>query len=1543
MLVLVATLTRGFRARAVVLGPHIVNHRAPAPSLAAAAHLSTKAGACEISPASHGTEPLDNFEDIGGLDARLVRALRDANYRTPTTIQAHAMPLLVRGDDVMASAQTGSGKTLMFLLPLIQRLLSDSARARSSSAIAPCALVLSPTRELAAQIADVASQLATPAGLRVVLATGGADMRAQRRELAQGCDLLVGTPGRVLQWADERVISLRSCAEVVVDEADRMLDLGFEPQLRRMARLLGSQPSTGSGSDRHTILCSATFPSEVQRLASDFLRPDYYFIAAGRVGATHSRIEQRLIWEDGGEAKRRSAALKEVKAFLSSSRASTKEDGQSLRPSGPPRALVFVNTKEAADRMGEALQGVTGGVRVVHGDKEQSARNRALADFRDGRCSTLVATDVAARGLDVPGVGLVVQCDMPRDADTFVHRIGRTGRAGASGRAVAVVDARALGLSSRLVEILGEAAQPVPAWLAGMSHIATARKLDEEGAIAAGGGGSGFASVVANDVAEQADGDSAEGSSEFSAQDFRSRAADGSWGSARDTSFRSFDEEAYGGTTGEVITEALPLPAADSMDAIADSTTSPASDSDSGEPSQAAQPTMDLRYELTRAPLSGELRKVLREVAGSDKMPTTSIPDKRVLAALSRRQRHMPQARFEYLGLFPFSAVAESLSSSSRDGGGSPTSDADGGTTLPRLLMVAEKPSIAKAVAEALSGKRGPRQRRGISRALPVYEFTTDGFAPEHGQRCVATVTSVVGHVFSLAFAEEGVRRDDPSSYFTADVTKKEEGTTAKLRVVDHLRALAADADHLVLWLDCDAEGENIAHEVIGVTRRAMELAAARRAVESGAVPQPAAQSAVDIGMEADLNLGADSERDPEANVAMRRVHRAIFSAITPDALSAAFRALGRPEAVPDPLLSRSVDARQELDLRVGVAMTRLLTWRCVGAARRHFAPATKLVSYGPCQTPTLHFCVERAKEIERFEPKPFWSVAVEVAVERSKLQLCWLPDGGEINGDEGKDECRGLGEEGSGAEEDFYMSPAPASTFSEIAARRAVERVNATGLLRVASVSEAHESRRPPEGLNTVRLLVAGSKAMGMSPKQVMKTAEALYSQGLISYPRTETTKYDPTGFDARRLLSEHASHPEWGKTAAHLLRTKYKSSGRPPTTGRDAGDHPPITPTGRAATREQVGGGAAWRVYEFVARTFIGSLADELTFTRRKVLFELDDGRMGGGGGGSGRGGGSRGGEPAELFVHEDTQVDSLGFGGACHWVLRDINAVGKDDALPRFRPGDTARVAHASMRRQQTQPPRFLQEHELIERMDAHRIGTDASMAVHVSNIVDRSFVVVCDETGVPLRPPRPPRPGSKPLPRQVGRYMVPTPLGIQLIALFGDGRDLATARTDGGVGGGDNDVDNEPDDAPSPALLSLPAIRARMEAEVKQIARGELSKEEALEANLAWFQARYHELEASLSRHRVEHFGRGLEPIGPALKRWRRTGVFKDAQEQPKARSAGSGGSKRSPRSGRPGSTARAPGQRRNFHSGKAPAGRGRGRGRGRGPSGGGMKP
>ena len=1362
----------------------------------------------EISPSNHETVALQDFTSSSSLDPRLLQALQAQGIVTPTPIQAHGIPLLQKGYDVMASSRTGSGKTLLFALPICERLLIDSTPANNNNTNTnnnnrgPSALILNPTRELALQTASsiqqLTSQIRQPP-IKVALATGGASVQQQRQQVQQ-CDILVATPGRLLQFLDDRSLSLKGVQEVICDESDRMVDLGFEPQLRRIAQTL----SRNNSQERRTVLCSATFPPEVQRVAADFLKADYYFFADGKVGATHTGIQQKLLWVDGPTTKR-NVAIQEIQAFRNSN-----ENKQQ------PQVIVFCNTKDEAENIGKGVQQTIKGsrVRVVTGDKTQEERNRFLDSFRKGQVDILVATDVAARGLDVPTIGLVVQVDTPRDVDTFVHRVGRTGRAGAKGRAVALVDGRSMGVAPDLVELLEEAEQDVPAWLLGMSHVSRARALEEQGAIAAGGGTLGGGSYSSTGGQSESTSDDT-----FSQQDFRSSADAGSWGAERDTSYHDFDDDAYKSLDADSV----------SMDVLEDEsisaadTESTALSSDDVEMLDDQDTLISSSTPFKRQQPSRKLRETLKLLSGSEEIGDIDEPHANILRKLSERGSDQ-LTRFEYLGMFPFEGVSDFLMSKGKN------EQASGdGNTIPTVLMVAEKPSIAKAIADALSGPRGPRQKRGISRALPVFEFNSNRFSPaqnidEAGEGknympCKIIVTSVVGHVFSLGFdqQENQGKNKDPAEYFRMPVVKQEEGSTGKLRVVDHLRALAADCDHLCLWLDCDAEGENIAHEVMGVTRRAMEQKVAR-------------------------DMQANPDTAPQ-----RRVHRAQFSAITQEALRDAFENLVEPDAA----LSQSVDARQELDLRVGVALTRLLTWRCVGLARSKFSTTTKFISYGPCQTPALSFCVDRAAEIKNFVPEEYWKVDLTARASENKgdgpLKLRWIPPSGSSVATSRGGGRRG--DKGEKVEESASFDKEAAQNIAKLASKP-------DAYATVVKVESDSEKINAPYGLNTVALLAAGSKAMGMSPKKVMQVAEKLYSAGLLSYPRTETTRYDPKGFDVRAVLREHASHPQWGKTAQFLLKTKYASSGRPPLRGKDAGDHPPITCL-KSATREQVGGGSEWRVYEFVVRTFLGSLSDELVFTRQIAELEIGEDKL-------------------EI---EQIQVDSVGFAGVCNWVLRDIGAdsKGKNGEIKKplvFREGMQLPIARANTERKRTRPPPFLLEHELIELMDSNRIGTDASMATHVTNIVDRGYVLLCDETGSPLRQWRPPRPGQQQPPRQIGRYMVPTSLGISLINLFKDH-------------GGSLDETKE-----SPSLLARPQIRAQMEEEVKQIANGKLGKDECVTQNLAWFQARYNELEESLSRQRINEFAKSLSPTNMSLKYWRKLGVF----EEPRPKSPGQGNKK-----------------------------------------------
>ena len=995
----------------------------------------------EISPNNHGTKPLEKYTSDTEIHPLVARCLEKLGIDTPTPIQAYGIPLLRQGLDVMGSAATGTGKTIFFSVPLVENLLMKQPKGPG-----PRALILNPTRELALQTAAAIRDL-TDDKLKVALATGGASVSQQRKHIGNS-EVIVATPGRLLQFIDERSLSLRNIQSVVCDESDRMVDLGFEPQLRRIAKALGR-----SQENRQTVLCSATFPLEVQRIASDFLKPDYYFIAVGRVGETHSRIQQEFLWADNAEQKRQLACQK-VKGFLASS-----------RDSDQSQVIVFCNTKEDSESLGTRLKKVSR-VRVVNGDKSQEERNRSLEDFRKGLYEVLVATDVASRGLDVPSIGLVIQVDAPRDCDTFVHRIGRTGRAGATGKAITLVDGRSLSISPDLLELLGQAGQPIPAWLRGMSHVKKARDIEEEGVIRAGMGGLlSPTNFGEKDTSKHSDSDLSLGS-DFSDQDFRKTAESGSWGAGRDASYSEFDQDAYG-----------PWGASDTIKEGVNRSTSTRVELLDADLHPETPDTLTENYKdwFSSTNPSKDLQMKLEQLAG-DPTVFDNGPSQAVYKQLCNRGINQ-RLRFEYLGLFPFSEVSSLLLTKDKEEDGAKKDD-----KRIRVLMVAEKPSIAKAIADALSGPKGPRQKRGISRALPVHELTTRRFSlPGMGSAndlYRITITSVVGHVFSLGFKDH--ERGDPDQYFHlpvgkflslcysmsfysemlfliltfCDAVKQEEGSTGKLRIVDHLRALAGDSDHLVLCLDADAEGENIAYEVIGVARHAME------------------------------------EKMKEDSGSQTRIHRARFSAITPEALREAFTKLEPP----DPLLSKSVDARQELDLRVGVAFTRFLTWKCVNMARNKFMTATRVVSYGPCQTPTLSFCVDRAKEIEAFRGQDYWKVQLSARhANGSEIKLRWIPpDDTRV-----ETERKPMRDKGN--------SFIPSSSFDQKLAKSASSLGSKSGAsIFVTKVDTTTESLNPPLPLNTVALLSAGSKTMGMSPKKVMQVAEKLYGAGYISYPRT-------------------------------------------------------------------------------------------------------------------------------------------------------------------------------------------------------------------------------------------------------------------------------------------------------------------------------------------------------------------------------------------------------------------------------------------------------
>jgi ATP-dependent RNA helicase RhlE len=350
-----------------------------------------------------------SFSELG-LAEPLARAVADMGYANMTPIQAQAIPMVLQGRDVMGAAQTGTGKTAAFSLPLLQRLLKHGNTSTSPARHPVRALVLLPTRELADQVAQQVKLYAKHTPLRSAVVFGGMDMKPQTAELKRGVEVLVATPGRLLDHIEAKNAVLNQVEYVVLDEADRMLDIGFLPDLQRILSYLPKQ--------RTTLLFSATFSPEIKRLASSYLQ-DPITIEVARPNQTASTVEQRFFGVDG-EDKRR--AVKHI-----------------LQERGIVQAFVFVNSKLGCARLARSLEREGLRTTALHGDKSQDERLKALDAFKKGEVDLLVCTDVAARGLDIKDVPAVFNFDVPFNAEDYVHRIGRTGRAGASGLAVTLV------------------------------------------------------------------------------------------------------------------------------------------------------------------------------------------------------------------------------------------------------------------------------------------------------------------------------------------------------------------------------------------------------------------------------------------------------------------------------------------------------------------------------------------------------------------------------------------------------------------------------------------------------------------------------------------------------------------------------------------------------------------------------------------------------------------------------------------------------------------------------------------------------------------------------------------------------------------------------------------------------------------------------------------------------------------------------------------------------------------------------------------------
>ncbi|KAM9710833.1 DEAD-box helicase 3 X-linked a isoform 4-T4 [Menidia menidia] len=419
---------------------------------------------------------IESFHDVD-MGEIIMGNIGLSRYTRPTPVQKYAIPIIKSKRDLMACAQTGSGKTAAFLLPVLSQIYTegpgDALQAAKGSGQDngrygrrkqyPLSLVLAPTRELALQIYDEARKVAYRSRVRPCVVYGGADIGQQIRELERGCHLLVATPGRLVDMMERGKIGLDYCNYLVLDEADRMLDMGFEPQIRRIVEQ-DTMPPKGI---RQTMMFSATFPKEIQILARDFLE-DYIFLAVGRVGSTSENITQKVVWVE--DTDKRSFLLDLLNATVIPNEVQENVTETPEKPGKDSLTLVFVETKKGADALEDFLYREGYACTSIHGDRSQRDREEALHQFRSGRCPILVATAVAARGLDISNVKHVINFDLPSDIEEYVHRIGRTGRVGNLGLATSFFNDKNSNITKDLLDILVEAKQEVPSWLESLAY-----------------------------------------------------------------------------------------------------------------------------------------------------------------------------------------------------------------------------------------------------------------------------------------------------------------------------------------------------------------------------------------------------------------------------------------------------------------------------------------------------------------------------------------------------------------------------------------------------------------------------------------------------------------------------------------------------------------------------------------------------------------------------------------------------------------------------------------------------------------------------------------------------------------------------------------------------------------------------------------------------------------------------------------------------------------------------------------------------------------
>ena len=407
-------------------------------------------------------EPITSFT-TPPLDSLLVENITKSRFTKPTPVQKYSVPIVANGRDLMACAQTGSGKTGGFLFPVLSECYMNGPAPKpegnsfSYNTVYPTVLIMAPTRELVSQIFEEAKKFCYRSWVRPAVAYGGVDIGQQMRTLQRGCDLLVAAPGRLTDLLDRGRISLANVKYLVLDEADRMLDMGFEPQIRHIVQGC-DMPDV---QDRQTLMFSATFPRNIQMLARDFLK-EYIFLSVGRVGSTSANITQKVLLVESHE--KNSVILDLLSAAETS------------------LTIVFTETKRMADYLADYLYDQGFPATAIHGNRTQYEREKALSAFKSGAAPILVATAVAARGLDIPNVAHVINYDLPNDIDDYVHRIGRTGRAGNVGIATSFFNRDSKNIAKDMISLLTEANQEVPDFLI---------KISRESGFGGGRGGRG--------------------------------------------------------------------------------------------------------------------------------------------------------------------------------------------------------------------------------------------------------------------------------------------------------------------------------------------------------------------------------------------------------------------------------------------------------------------------------------------------------------------------------------------------------------------------------------------------------------------------------------------------------------------------------------------------------------------------------------------------------------------------------------------------------------------------------------------------------------------------------------------------------------------------------------------------------------------------------------------------------------------------------------------------------------------------------------------